>query len=130
MNSVVPNDLNDARLVYTIEEARHQIDDMVVISGENMTKAISEAEISPNERAYLYLKVQEKLRYDLNKVKGLVRTEVHFVHFSSDPRKRSIYECSEQCFCPSLLIFTIFSYLTLIEPLIDIQPECCVNVLG
>ena len=73
INSVVPNDLNQARTVNDIGAARRQIDDMVVIAGTNMTTAISDALISPSERAYLYLKVQEKLKYDLENVKDLVR---------------------------------------------------------
>ena len=72
INSVVPNDLNQARIVYNMDSARNQIDDMVVISGSNMTQAIINAQISPSERAYLYLKVQEKLKYDLNSVRDLV----------------------------------------------------------
>lgn len=73
VNSVVPNDLNQARIVYNMDSARNQIDDMVIIAGKNMTNAINDAKISPSERAYLYLKVQEKLEYDLDSVRDLVR---------------------------------------------------------
>ena len=73
INSVVPNDLQQARRVGDIDSARRQIEDMVDIIGRNMTAAISDAAISPSERAYLYMKVQDKLKYELESVKDLVR---------------------------------------------------------
>ena len=73
INSVVPNDLQQARSVGDIDSARRQIEDMVDIIGRNMTAAISDAAISPSERAYLYMKVQDKLKYELESVKDLVR---------------------------------------------------------
>ena len=90
VNSVVPNDLDQARIVYNMHSARNQIDDMVVIAGNNMTKALFDAQISPSERAYLYLKVQEKLKFDLDSVRDLVGYQLKLLLRGNNTLSREI----------------------------------------
>ena len=102
INSVVPNDLQQARRVDNIDEARRQIDDMVDIFGRNMTAAVSDAVISPSERAYLYMKVQNKLKYELENVKDLARSSAASVFNVS----RSILSTTDLCLSCSRTVGT------------------------
>ena len=58
-------------------EARNQIDDMLAIKGDNLSQALYSSKMSPDERAFLYLKLQRQIQYKLDIEKPLVSIRKH-----------------------------------------------------
>ncbi|KAL4220970.1 hypothetical protein ACF0H5_019236 [Mactra antiquata] len=66
-NSAVPDDLTQNRPVIDILNGLMQIDEMLTVLNQNIS--LKDSKLSPMERAYLYLKMQQSLRYNTDKKK-------------------------------------------------------------